>query len=519
MNIIPRPLKAEELGGVVAFSVATEVSGEFADTVELAKAYLSDKMGDNANKLTFVQDNSLAEEEYKIACNDGNIEVVAGDEPGAFYALETLKQLAAGSASIPAVKIEDKPKYAHRGFMLDSARHFWSTDKVKQFLDVMANIKMNRFHWHLTDDQGWRIEIKKYPLLATKGSIRKDTPLSLKGYWQHKEEHDGKEYGRDCYYSQDELREIVAYAKARHIEIIPEIDMPGHMVAAIACYPELSCSGKEAEVSNRWGIMDNILCVAKPNVMQFAHDIIDEVIDIFPYKYFHIGGDEVPKKQWKENELCQKMIADLGLKDEDALQGYFNNEIAKYLKSKGRSMIGWNEILDGQDVMDKEIIAQWWVHRKGDKNEKQWMASGGKVLLSICNFIYMDHSYGMRPLAKTYSFSSSKVGITDDGNIIGMEIPQWTEYIRDEEKLDIVTYPRLLTFAEVCWTAEDRKDYADFENRLENMRKYFKAAFGFTVAHQQVYRGKTQPWYVINPYKFWGSHPYFEVEKNRELMK
>ena len=520
MNIIPRPQKVEELNGKIAFSNKTVIEGDFASTIAFAKSYLADIDGDDTSTLTFNMNDKLADEEYKITCDGDKINVESSDETGAFYAFQTLRQVANNGNYIVAVNVEDKPKYKHRGFMLDSARHFWTTAKVKQFLDVMANIKMNVFHWHLTDDQGWRIEIKKYPLLATKGSIRKDTPLLLKGYGQNKEPHDGVKYGEGCYYSQDELREIVEYAKNLHINIIPEIDMPGHMVAAIACYPELSCTGEATEVSNRWGIMDNILCIPKPNVMQFVHDVIDEVVDIFPYKYFHIGGDEVPKKRWKENELCQKMIQDLGLKNENALQGYFNNEIAKYLRTKGRCMIGWNEILDGQDVMDKDIIAQWWVHRPfGDKNEKNWMAKGGKVILSICNYIYMDHSYGLRPLQKTYKFSSSAVSLSDESSVVGMEIPQWTEYIRDEEKLDIMTYPRLLAFSEVCWTNDNIKDYNDFEGRLEAMRDYFKKAFGFTVAHQKVYRGKTQPWYVLNAYKFWGAHPYFEVEQNKLLMK
>lgn len=522
-NIIPKPVKEVKGEGKVYLTCNTSVSGDFKDTVIMARDYLAGIRAGEKNALTFVKDDKMGSEEYSVECKGGNIEVKAGDEAGAFYALMSLKQLADGRDSFAAVTIKDKPKYAYRGFMLDSARHFWRIDKVKQFLDVMANLKMNRFHWHLTDDQGWRVEIKKYPLLTEKGAIRKDTPLSLQGYWQNKEKHDNKEYGRGCFYTQDELKEVVAYAKRLHIEIIPEVDMPGHMVSAISCYPELSCTGEATEVSNRWGVMDNICCCGKDNVYNFAKDVIDELTEIFPYKYFHIGGDEVPKKRWKVCPKCQAKIKELGLKDENALQGYFNNEIAKYLKSKGRSMIGWNEILDASDIMDKEIIAQWWVHHSiGDAQEKNWMKNGGKVILSLVNYVYMDHAYAIRPLSKTYSFSYAKMGLKDDNNVVGMEIPQWTEYIRDEEKLDLYTYPRLITFSEVCWTQEDNKNYADFEARLESKRNYFKNAYGFEIAEQKVYRGKTTPWYAIGEPKknsYWVKDPYFEVKINRQLKE
>ena len=518
MNIIPMPLEEKELSGKIFLSKNTIVSGDAVNTIAMVNAYIKSLPGSDANTLSILLDASMKTEQYSITCDGSDIIIHAGDEAGAFYAFQTLVQVFAGKVRASAVAIKDEPKYSHRGFMLDSARHFWSVDKVKQFLDVMANIKMNRFHWHLTDDQGWRIEIKKYPLLATKGSVRSSTPLTLKGYNMKTEPRDNKPYGEGCYYTQDELRDVVAYAKARHIEIIPEVDMPGHMVAAIACYPELSCTGEPTEVSNRWGVMDNILCCGKQEVFDFATDIIDEVLDIFPFKYFHIGGDEVPKDRWKKCPLCQKKIKELGLKDENALQGYFNNYIANYLKSKGRSLIGWNEILDGASEFDKDVIPQWWVHRKGDKNEREWLAGGGKVMLSMCDYIYMDHSYSMRPLKKTYSFSASKLAVSDD-QVVGMEIPQWTEYIRDEYKLDMMTFPRLLTFAEVCWTSENRKDYKDFENRLEAMRDYFVGTLRFELPHQKVYRGKAKPLVVLNPYLFWAYHPYYEVEQNKMLMK
>lgn len=515
MNIIPKPLKASAMGGTVFFSSGTKISGDFPLTAEYAAKVLSAKPEAPENTITFTKDDSIQKEGYTVSCNEGNISVKASDESGAFYGFMTLCQLAGKENYFEAVSVEDAPKYGHRGFMLDSARHFWTVDKVKQILDVMASLKMNIFHWHLTDDQGWRVEIKKYPLLTEKGCIRDSTPLSLKGYVRKKEERDYTEYGRGLFYTQDDVREIVAYAAERHINVIPEIDMPGHLVAAIACYPELSCTGEEAQVSNRWGIMDNIGCCGKENVYNFAKDVIDELCELFPYPYFHIGGDEVPKKRWKKCPACQAKIKELGLKDEDALQGYFNNVICEYLKSKGRTTVGWNEILDASEGLDKNIIPQWWIKRKPSENlELKWLKNGGKMIISLVDYVYMDHAFAIRPLKKTYSFSAAVLGITDDTNVIGMEAPQWTEYVRNEKKFDLNTYVRLIAIAEAAWTAENLKNYDDFESRMENMRGYFES-MGARLAPPEIYHGKTvSPIFgrVANGWKMWRKDPNFELK-------
>lgn len=515
MNIIPKPLKASAMGGTVFFSSGTKISGDFPLTAEYAAKVLSAKPEAPENTITFTKDDSIAKEGYAVSCTDGNVSVKASDESGAFYGFMTLCQLAGKENYFEAVSVEDAPKYGHRGFMLDSARHFWTVDKVKQILDVMASLKMNIFHWHLTDDQGWRVEIKKYPLLTEKGCIRDSTPVSLKGYARKKEERDYTEYGRGLFYTQDDVREIVAYAAERHINVIPEIDMPGHLVAAIACYPELSCTGEEAQVSNRWGIMDNIGCCGKENVYNFAKDVIDELCELFPYPYFHIGGDEVPKKRWKKCPACQAKIKELGLKDEDALQGYFNNVICEYLKSKGRTTVGWNEILDASEGLDKNIIPQWWIKRKpGENLELKWLKNGGKMIISLVDYVYMDHAFAIRPLKKTYSFSAATLGITDDTNVIGMEAPQWTEYVRNEKKFDLNTYVRLIAIAEAAWTAENLKNYDDFENRMENMRGYFES-MGARLAPPEIYHGKTvSPIFgrVANGWKMWRKDPNFELK-------
>ena len=322
MNIIPLPTKVQENAGFIALGRDSAVTGAFDKTKTLLKKFLSDREGGADCNVLFAIDESLQEEEYRIDCEVNKVIVGANSENGAFYALVTLQQIFTKDG-LPSVNIEDKPNYKYRGFSLDCARHFWRVEKIKQILDVMSHIKMNEFHWHLTDDQGWRVQLKKYPLLTQKGTIRKRTPLSPKAFMGSGDlGYDENEYGRNLFYTQDDMRDIVAYAKEKHIEVVPEIDMPGHMVAAISCYPNLSCTQEQVDVSTRWGVLDNICCCGKEDVYNFAKDVIDELCEIFTGRYFHIGGDEVPKTRWKKCLCCQEKIKKLGLKDEKALQGY-----------------------------------------------------------------------------------------------------------------------------------------------------------------------------------------------------
>ena len=515
MNIIPLPKNLQQKDGIIALGKDSVIVGEFDDTKALLKEFLSTIEGGANTKVKFSVDENLENEAYRIDCGENDVDISAKSQAGSFYALMTLKQLFTQNG-LQRARIDDSPQYEYRGFSLDCARHFWSIEKIKQILDVMAHIKMNKFHWHLTDDQGWRAEIKKYPLLTQKGTIRKRTPLSVKannssGDWGY----DEAEYGRGLFYTQDDMREIVAYAKDRHIEVIPEIDMPGHMVAAISCYPNLSCTGEQAEVSDRWGILDNICCCGKDDIYDFAKDVIDELHEIFTGNYFHIGGDEAPKTRWKKCPRCQAKIKRLGLKDENALQGYFNNEIAKYLRTKGKRMIGWNEMLDAKDIMDNDVIAQWWTrHSSGNKNEFDWMSKGGKCILSMIHYVYMDHPYNVRPLKKTYNYCAKSMGVKDDGNILGMEIPQWVEYIRDEKKLDMLTYARLVAFSEVCWTKREDRNYSYFETRIENLRPYFER-LGCNICPPQIYKGKTYPrsaFTYLLKWISWRANPNYEYD-------
>lgn len=511
MNIIPKPNEIINYDGNTILSASTVVEGDFPISIKYIKEFLSALNNKEEGVIRFVKDPNLVDEGYILDIED-IITIKAKTENGAFYACQTILQLLNGSVVIPKCLINDKPKYKYRGFMLDVARHFWTVDKIKEILDVMANIKMNLFHWHLSEDQGWRAEIKKYPLLTEKGAIRSSTAISQRGCFRKR---DNNEYGRGLFYSVEQMKEIVSYAKDRHIDVIPEIDMPGHLVSAIACYPELSCRGEKVEVSNRWGVKHNIACCGKENIYNFAKDIIDELAEVFPSKYFHIGGDEVPKSRWKRCPKCQAKIKELGLKNENELQGYFNNEIAKYLRSKGKTTVGWNEILDAS-ILEKDIIAEWWTKHKDNNNEINWLEKGGKLVLSYADYVYMDHPYSVRPLSKTYSFNAASLGIKNDANVLGIEAPQWTEYVSSIEKFDLNTYARLITISEISWTKEENKDYINFENRLEYLRKHFES-YGGKLAPKEIYQGHSIDSSYSRGWRLWRKTPNYEVEASRKL--
>lgn len=488
-NIIPKPCKVKETGEKAYFSTKTVIYGEFAQVVEPFSHLIPEAVEATLNKLTFVKDDSIETEGYKLQFVGEDIEIFASAEAGALYGFMTLIQLGAGNECFDACEVIDKPHYAHRGFMLDCSRHFWSIDKIKRILDYLTMIKVNRFHWHLSDDQGWRIEIKKYPLLTSeKGTKRKGTSLAMEGMTSHFEIRDESEYGEGLFYTQAQAREIVEYAAARNIMVIPEIDMPGHFTAGIACYPWLSCTGEEIEVANQFGIFSNILCCAKPEVYEFAKDIIDELCEIFPAPYFHIGGDEVRAENWDNCPACQKLMKENDLTEKIQLQRYFNNIIIKYLKSKGKNTIGWNEILC--DELDPEAIGQYWTLYNNVENTHKWINSGKKVILSQLSHMYSDYCFGVLPLSKMYNYNFTNTGIDSDENVLGFEMPQWTEWLRTEEQLDFKTNVRLLALSELGWTKPVAKNYENFEDRVEAMRGYFESK-GIKLAPKRVYTGNT----------------------------
>jgi hexosaminidase len=395
------------------------------------------------------------------------VHIAAPEASGVFYGIQSLRQLlpveverrspVPNSAwQTPCVTIRDWPRFPWRGYMLDEGRHFHGKQTVLHILDWMALQKLNALHWHLTEDQGWRIEITRYPLLTQVGAWRKGTTRGFTG------EHDGIPHGG--FYTQAEVREIVAYAAERNITIVPEIEMPGHSLAALASYPELSCTGGPFEVACRFGIHADIYCAGKEAMFAFLRNVLDEVMALFPSPFIHIGGDEAPKKRWKECPACQQRIRQEGLKDEHALQVYFTNRIARYLAAHGRRLVGWNEIL--APGLEMGALPQYWIGNR--KAMVAAMRGGRKAIISSYLFAYLDHSYSLTPLSKAYRFEPifRELGEEADRNVLGLEALLWTEFIPNRARLDYQTFPRLTAFAETGWTLKEKKDFGDFQQRL-----------------------------------------------------
>ena len=421
-------------------------------------------------------------EAYKLIVNDKRVCISGASEAGVFYGIQTLrKSLPVAqdiNVNLSAVEIYDKPRFAYRGAMLDVARHFYTVDEVKTFIDMLALHNINRFHWHLTDDQGWRIEIKKYPKLMSVASERKETVV---GRW-YSGIYDGKPYGG--YYTQDELRDVIDYAAHRHITIIPEVDLPGHMQAALTAYPELGCTGGPYEVRTIWGVSQDVLCVGNDFTLQFVKDVLSEVADIFPSEYIHIGGDECPKVRWEKCPKCQERIKSLGLKSdakhtkEQRLQSYMIQEAAKYLKEKGKRIIGWTEILEGGLVPDATLMS--WI---GESGGIEAAHQHHDVIMTPNTYLYFDYYQskkvedeplaigGYLPIEKTYNYEPMPKELTKEEQqyIKGVQANLWTEYIPVFSQVQYMVLPRLGAAAEVQWTDPSKKDYKDFLRRVPHL--------------------------------------------------
>lgn len=421
-------------------------------------------------------------EAYKLIVNDNRVCISGASEAGVFYGIQTLrKSLPVAqdiNVNLSAVEIYDKPRFAYRGAMLDVARHFYTVDEVKTFIDMLALHNINRFHWHLTDDQGWRIEIKKYPKLMSVASERKETVV---GRW-YSGIYDGKPYGG--YYTQDELRDVIDYAAKRHITIIPEVDLPGHMQAALTAYPELGCTGGPYEVRTIWGVSQDVLCVGNDFTLQFVKDVLSEVADIFPSEYIHIGGDECPKVRWEKCPKCQERIKSLGLKSdakhtkEQRLQSYMIQEAAKYLKEKGKRIIGWTEILEGGLVPDATLMS--WI---GESGGIEAAHQHHDVIMTPNTYLYFDYYQskkvedeplaigGYLPIEKTYNYEPMPKELTEEEQqyIKGVQANLWTEYIPVFSQVQYMVLPRLGAAAEVQWTDPSKKDYKDFLRRVPHL--------------------------------------------------
>ena len=397
-------------------------------------------------EIKFAESNSLKSGAYKL-CIDNDITVTYGDESGRLNGYNTLMQLKRNyDGKIPACVIEDEPKYSYRGFMLDCARHSFTLDEIKKIIDELALLKFNYFHWHLTDDQGWRIESEKHPELISTGSKRKASWFD-----------DGKEYS--AYFTKAEMKEIASYCNERGISVIPEFDVPGHTSALIASMPQLSCHKNQVEVKTNRGIFKDVLCVGSDVVYETVIDLIDEITDIFNPEYMHIGGDEVPKDNWQGCPVCQKAIKDNNLKDEKDLQTWFMKRVADYVNSKGIKPIVWNESIKGEGLGKDDVIVQRWIGNP--EKTVDFANNGGKYIESDFFNYYFDYPYGFTPLKKTCKYKPLIKGVKNKNSLFGVEAPLWTEFVKDFDRACYLIFPRLIAISETGWNGEI-KDYKAF---------------------------------------------------------
>ena len=440
------------------------------------------------NAITLGLDPGIANKEgYVLTTTPEGISINGQTENGVFYGIQTLRKSIPAEAKgatilIPAGEIKDEPRFPYRGMHLDVGRHFFPIEFIKKYIDLLALHNMNTFHWHLTEDQGWRIEIKKYPKLTEIGSQRSRTVIG-----KNTQEYDNTPYGG--FYTQEEAKEIVKYAQERYITVIPEVDLPGHMLAALAAYPELGCTGGPYEVCPRWGVFEDVLCIGNDKTMQFLEDVMGEIIEIFPSEYVHIGGDEAPRDRWKECPKCQARIKAEGLKAdknhtaEDRLQSECMRRIEKFLNSKGRRIIGWDEILEG-DVAPNATVMSW----RGMEGGIEAAQLGHDVIMTPTSFCYFDYYQtadtqdeplgigGYVPIEKVYSLEPVPTTLTKEQgkHILGAQANLWTEYIASTEHVEYMILPRMAALAEVQWTQPEKKDFKDFTTRLARLMKFYQ---------------------------------------------
>lgn len=449
---------------------------------------LKTRPGKATGRAIVLQIRQLSEnkEAYNINIDNKNIIITGSSEAGVFYGIQTLRKSIAVNKSLkiemPAVKISDEPRFGYRGIMLDVSRHFCSLDSVKRWIDMLALHNMNVFHWHLTDDQGWRIEIKKYPGLTEIGSKRTETVIG-----RNSGKYDGIPHGG--FYTQQEAREIVAYAAERYINVIPEIDMPGHMLGALAPYPELGCTGGPYEVWKIWGISNDVLCMGNPKTFEFVTDVLNEIMDIFPSKFIHIGGDECPKTNWKKCQKCQNKIKELGLVADDhhtaeeRLQSYFINYAEKVVNNRGKKIIGWDEILEG-GLAPNATVMSW----RGMGGGIEAAKLGNDVIMTPNTHLYFDYYQtkdtkdeplaigGYSSVENVYNLEPQPASLTVDQkkHIIGVQANLWREYIKTFRHAEYMVMPRMAALCEVQWTKAINKNYNDFLKRLLNLIEVYK---------------------------------------------
>jgi hexosaminidase len=487
-TIIPAPVSIVKQSGTYTINDSTGISldiGVKPEDLILFNRYLQELAGvtliskstkDSETSIQLKLDSFLVsrKEGYHLLINKKGITISGHDNAGVFYGVQTLLQLMKkskdGVISVPYCSIDDYPRFSYRGMHLDVSRHMFPVSSIKKWIDILALYKINTFHWHLTDDQGWRIEIKKYPELQTISSMRKETIIGHKRRDPHL--FDGKSYGG--FYTQEEVAEIIKYASERQIEIIPEIELPGHAQAALAAYPMLGCTGGPYQAATYWGVFDDVYCAGKEQTFKFLENVLDEVSTLFPSPYIHIGGDECPKAQWKVCPDCQKRIKDEHLKNEQELQSYFVRRIEKYLQRKNKKIIGWDEILEG-GLAPSATVMSW----RGLEGGIAAAKMHHDVIMTPEKYVYLDYyqslydgepiaAGGYTPLAKVYGYEPvpEELNAKEARYIKGVQANVWSEYLESPEKAEYQMFPRMIALAEIAWTKKESRNYPDFLGRL-----------------------------------------------------
>lgn len=525
VSIIPLPVELTKGQGHFVISENTRISVENEGQLAIASSFFKDferasgwvpktEIGANNADIIFSSDSALGEEAYELNVGSKTIYIKAGSKSGFFYALKTLGQLLPPSFysqvqqpnvawGVPVVSVKDKPAFKWRGYMLDVSRHFFNKEQIKKVLDFMAEIKLNRFHWHLTDDQGWRIEIKQYPKLTQVGAWRVDYNAkdeNTSNWWGRPRQKEGDKATYGGFYTQEDIKEIVAYAKARHIEIVPEIDMPGHSLAAIASYPEISCAEGPFYVGTGGVVKDNTYCPGKEVTFEFVENMLGEVMDLFPFEYIHIGGDECNKEAWAVDPNCQTRMEEENLADLHELQSYFVTRVEKIVNAKGKKIIGWDEILQG-GLAPNATVMSW----RGEKGGIAAARQGHDVIMTPSKYCYLDLKQGdddLEPnLGYAYSFMKDAYHFkivsdsltSDQGkHVLGIQGNLWTESITNWGQLTYMTFPRLYAIAENGWTSQEAKNWDGFTHRLldqferlkEKGERFATSAYNVKINHQ-----------------------------------
>lgn len=490
LPIVPRPVSStvyEERVSLANGVTLNATSDDEKQVKNLFESFLKTKnvktdAEEDATVISFktVSDTSLRDEGYRLEIMPGIVSIEAQKGPGLFYGMQSLMQLiSAYGNDIPQAVILDYPRFSYRGLHLDVGRHMFPADFIKKYIDVLAHHKYNRFHWHLTEDQGWRIEIRKFPKLQEIGAYRKETVIghATTATRGERKNFDGKRYGG--FYTQDEIRDIVRYAAERHVTIIPEIELPGHALAALSAYPELGCTGGPYSAATTWGVFDDVFCAGKEETFRFLEGVFDEVLGLFPSEYIHIGGDECPKTRWKACPHCQKRMKAENRRDEHELQSYFIQRVEKYLNSKGRQIIGWDEILEG-GLAPNATVMSW----RGEEGGIAAARQNHDVIMTPGKWCYFDKYQdtakteplaigGMTPVKEVYHYEPVPPSLSTEEakHVLGAQANLWTEYIPTSDHAEYMVYPRASAMSEVLWSPKSARDYNNF---LLRMKEHFE---------------------------------------------